>query len=73
LNRICENGIRISAVHPSSVTRDRALHTGSYCVSRPLSSLSCGRYQSTRSPPDESEKLYAVRRSRYGSSETLKY
>src|SRR5688572_15990907 len=68
LKRSCEKGMRISAVHPVASTLADACHTGSN-ESSVSYSLSEPWYQSPRTPLAATAKLYAVRRSRYVSSE----
>src|SRR5687768_8974375 len=68
VNRSCEKGIRISAVHPVESTAAFAVHTGSKELSR-LCSSSLAWYQSARTPEAVMTNVYAVRRSRYVSSE----
>ena len=62
LKRSCENGMRISVVQPRESTTAFASQTGSKPGSR-LYSLSCGWYQSIRTPDAVTPNEYAVRRS----------
>ena len=62
MKRSCENGMRISVVQPRESTTAFASQTGSKPGSR-LYSLSCGWYQSIRTPDAVTPNEYAVRRS----------
>src|SRR5215213_324646 len=64
--------MRISAVHPAESIRVRASHTGSQERSW-FASSSLAWNHSARTPLAVTAKVYAVRRSRYVSSETRTY